>query len=224
MIGYLKLLLSTIMKSIFSSSVPIVTILSVLIITGLFSFYIHLIYRGVSHRSFYNKSFNICLSVMPSFLATIILCLQSNIVITLGTIGALAILRFRTAIKDPVDMLYLLWAVHIGITCGTQLYGVTILTSAFVTILLLILTNAHIGKKPMILVIRSSDPSREKDITDCIRKHTKSFRLKSRNVSGNTADYVIELSANDVSALNDSLSSLNLDKYSLIEYDSEDII
>lgn len=104
-------------------------ILSVLLIVLVLSCYEFWVYRLVSHRAFYNRSFNICISILPFFISTIILCLQSNIVITLGTIGALAILRFRTAVKNPVDMLYLLWSVHIGITCGCQLYEVAVLTS-----------------------------------------------------------------------------------------------
>ena len=224
MLHYLKLLLETILKSFFNSSVPIVTTLSVLIISEVLSLYIFFVYRVVSHRSFYNKSFNVCISVMPLFLATIILCLQSNIVITLGTIGALAILRFRTAIKDPVDMLYLLWYVHVGITCGTQLYSVAFLTSAFVTILMLILSNFRFGRNPMILVIRSADQSRESEILECIKGFTKSFRIKSRNFSRQSVDYVIELSIKDAGSLSQALSKLNLERYSLIEYDSEDII
>ncbi len=224
MLDYLKHLLEIYLNSLFDMSVPIIIILSVLLFTGLMSLYLHFVYRVVSHRSFYNKAFNICITVMPFFLSTIILCLQSNIVLTLGTIGALAILRFRTAIKDPVDMLYLLWAVHIGITCGTQLYAVTILTAAFVTLFLLLLNRLRIGKNPMILTIRSSDLHREEEIIQCISGFTKSYRIKSRTVSGQTADYVIELSAKDVTALNKGLLDLNLNKYSLIEYDNEDII
>ena len=113
-----------------------VTILSVLIVVLLLSIYEFLIYRFVSHRTFYNKSFNISLTIIPFFIATIILCLQSNLVITLGTIGALAIIRYRTVVKDPIDMVYILWAVHTGIICGCQLYEVAVLTSIFVCIII----------------------------------------------------------------------------------------
>ncbi len=206
------------------SGVAIVTILTVLIMTILLSLYEYAVYRNVSHRAFYNKMFNICITVMPSLIATIILCLQSNIVITLGTIGALAILRFRTAIKDPVDMLYLLWSVHIGITCGTQLYAVAILTSVAVTVLLLVLTNVQIGRKPYVLVIRSADLSHEKEILDAVRSVSKSSRIKSRNYTKNAVDYVIELSVKSPDALVEKLNNTNIEKFSVIEYDSEDII
>ena len=222
--SYIGLIFETILKAFTESGVALVTIITVLIMAVLLSLYLCFVYRNVSHRAFYNRTFNLCVTVMPALIATIILCLQSNIVITLGTIGALAIIRFRTAIKDPVDMLYLLWAVHIGITCGTQLYPVAVLTSAAVTILLLVFTNVQIGKKPYVAVIHAKDPAAEKEITDAIASLTKSWRVKSRTFTPVDVNYVIELSVKDPAALAQKLRELNLEKYSVIEYDSEDIV
>ena len=126
-------------------------ILSVLLMVLALSVYEFIVYRLVSHRNFYNRSFNISISVLPFFIATIILCLQSNLVITLGTIGALAIIRYRTAVKDPVDMIYILWSIHTGIICGCQLYEIAVLTSLVVTILLLAMEHLPFGRKPYIL-------------------------------------------------------------------------
>ena len=91
-------------------------LLSVLFVTGILALYEFIVYQIILHRSLYNRAFNISIAVLPFFIATIILCLQSNLVITLGTIGALAIIRFRTAVKDPVDLIFILWSIHIGIT------------------------------------------------------------------------------------------------------------
>ena len=222
--SYFSLIIETILKAFTESGVALVTIITVLLMAVLLSLYLCFVYRNVSHRAFYNRMFNICITVMSSMIATIILCLQSNIVITLGTIGALAILRFRTAIKDPVDMLYLLWSIHIGITCGTQLYAVAVLTSAVVTILLVVLTNVQIGKKPYVAVIHTADPSKEKELLDAVGSVTKSYRVKSRTFTPGDVNYVIELSVKDPSALSEKLNALNIDKYSVIEYDSEDIV
>ena len=121
-----------------NENITTTVILSVLLMILILSVYEFFVYRFISHRSFYNKSFNIAITILPFFIGTIILSLQSNLLITLGTIGALAIIRFRTAVKDPVDMLYLLWSVYIGIICGCQLYEVGVLTSLFVTVLLVL--------------------------------------------------------------------------------------
>ena len=120
----LQNILEQIAVSFKNDAVSTTTILSVQLMVLVLSIYEFLIYRLVSHRNFYNRSFNISISVLPFFIATIILCLQSNLVITLGTIGALAIIRYRTAVKDPVDMIYILWSIHTGIICGCQLYEI----------------------------------------------------------------------------------------------------
>lgn len=198
-------------------------IVSVLIAVLLLSIYEFIIYRVVSHRTFYNKSFNVCVAILPFFLSTIILSLQSNIVITLGTIGALAIIRFRTAVKDPVDMVYLLWSIHIGITCGCQLYEIAVLTSLAVTIFLIVLDHVSIGKKPFVLVFHC-DASEEEKILNTIKAQVKSSRIKSRNYTSKGMDYVVEFSTKTPQALTAKLRELNIEKFSIIEYDSEDVI
>ena len=146
-----------IINSYANESITTSTILSVLLMVAILAIYEFFVYRMVSHRSFYNKSFNITTAILPFFIATIILCLQSNLVITLGTIGALAIIRFRTSVKDPVDMLYLLWSVFIGIICGCQLFEVGVLTSVVVTIVLIALEHINIERKSFVLIVRISE-------------------------------------------------------------------
>lgn len=196
--------------------------LSVLFMVLLLCAYEFLVYRFVSHRAFYNRSYNICVAVMPFFIATIILCLQSNIVITLGTIGALAILRFRTAIKDPVDMLYLLWSVHTGIVCGCQLFKVGILTSVVVTVVLLVLENISFGRRPRILAARSAADG-EQAFLAAVAKCVKHYRVKSRNYSAQGIDFVVELTTDQTEPLAAALRELGVSRFSIIEYDSEDV-
>lgn len=198
-------------------------LVSVLLVVLVLALYEFVVYRVVSHRAFYNKSFNICIVVLPFFIATIVMCLQSNIVITLGTIGALAILRFRTAVKDPVDMLYLLWSVHIGIVCGCQLYETAVLTSLIVTIVLVLMNYVSIGRKPFVLVFQCA-PEKDLEILSNIKEVTSKFRIKSRNYTARGMNYVIEFSAKDPVALTERLKKLDIEKFSVIEYDSEDVI
>lgn len=198
-------------------------IMSVLFAVLLLSVYIFAVYRFVSHRAFYNKSFNISLAIIPFFISTIILCLQSNIVITLGTIGALAIIRFRTAIKDPVDMVYILWAIHIGITCGCQLYEVAVLTSLVVTIVLFVLENFGMGRKPLVMIIHC-DETQEELVIDVIEKQTKKYRVKSRNYSAKGLDLIVEISTKNQSVIAAELKEISVEKFSIIEYDCDDVI
>lgn len=196
---------------------------SVLVMTLLLGMYEFAVYRLVSHRAFYNRSFNVCITILPLFISTIILCLQSNIVITLGTIGALAILRFRTAVKDPVDMLYLLWSVHIGITCGCQLYETAVLTSIVVTMMLIGLEHIPSCRKPLILVLHCV-PEEEAAILDIIHKCTRKYRVKSRSFTARGLDLVIELSVKNVEKFSENIREANVEKFSILEYDSDDVL
>lgn len=210
---------NTYKNPIISTSV-ITSVLLMALLIGLYEF---TVYRLVSHRAFYNRSFNICTAVLPLFISTIILCLQSNIVITLGTIGALAILRFRTAVKDPVDMLYLLWSVHIGITCGCQLYEIAVLTSLIVTILLICLEHISFGKKPLVLVLHCA-PDKEPAILDTVKKYARRYRIKSRNYTSRGLDLVIELSVKNIETLSENIREANAETFSIIDYDSDDVL
>jgi uncharacterized membrane protein YhiD involved in acid resistance len=216
--------LENLMSTYSSESITTTTIVTMLLMVGFLAVYEFLVYRFVSHRSFYNKAFNITVAVLPFFIAAIILCLQSNVVITLGTIGALAIIRFRTAVKDPVDMMYLLWSVFIGIICGCQLYEVGILTSIVVTLVLLLLENVAFGHKPYVLILHS-----EKDIEEELIKLFDAkkicHRFKSRNFTSKGFDYAVEFTYKDIKVLNQELSkNERVSKYSIIEYDADDIV
>ena len=217
-------ILENLMSTYSSEGITTTTIITMLVMVLFLAGYEFLVYRFVSHRSFYNKSFNIAVSVLPFFISAIILCLQSNVVITLGTIGALAIIRFRTAVKDPVDMLYLLWSVFIGIICGCQLYEVGILTSIVVTLVLLLFENIAFGRKPYVLIIHS-DKDVEDDLTKLFTSKKISNRFKSRNFTSKGFDYAIEFTYKDVKELNQELSkNERISKYSIIEYDADDIV
>ncbi|MBQ7261094.1 MAG: DUF4956 domain-containing protein [Lachnospiraceae bacterium] len=206
-----------------TTSVTTSVILSVLLFSILLSAYEFAVYRLVSHRAFYNRSFNISITVMPIFIATIILCLQSSIVITLGTIGALAIIRYRTAVKDPVDMIYLLWSIHTGIVCGCQLYMVGLLTSIAATLVLIALENLRINKKPLILVFESL-PEKEQDILDLLRSVYKKVEVKSRNFSNGTIRYTTEVSGASSDILTKQLEDAGAVSFSLISYDEDSIM
>ena len=207
-----------------NESITTTTIISVLVMVLFLAVYEFFVYRFVSHRSFYNKSFNITIAVLPFFISTIILCLQSNIIITLGTIGALAIIRFRTAVKDPVDMLYLLWSVYVGIICGCQLFEVGVLTSLIVTVVLVVLDHINFGRKPFVLILHSNEDV-ESELKNLFATKKISNKFKSRNYTNKGYDYAIEFTTKDIEGLKKELSNNEkVSKYSIIEYDADDIV
>ncbi len=190
-----------------SISLDINVILSVLFFTLILSLYEFVIYRYISKRTVYNKELNISIITLPFFISTIILALQSNLVITLGTIGALAIIRYRTAIKDPINMTYILWAVHTGIVCGCQLYELGLITSLFASIVIYVLEKIKSKDNQSILCIKSSS-NIEEDIIKVLKDNVKNFDIKTRSFANNNFDYVVFIRIFEPSTIIDKLTSL----------------
>ncbi len=223
--GLIQAITNQLFNSFQNNEITTSMLLSVLLVTGLLALYEFIVYQIVLHRSLYNKAFNISIAVLPFFISTIILCLQSNLVITLGTIGALAIIRFRTAVKDPVDLIFILWSIHIGITCGCQLHEIAIVTSLAVTIVLVILNHINRRMKSHILVIHCKSADQEAEFISIIKDNTSKYRIKSRNYTKKGMDYVFEIVAKNVGVLVSAMeNNSNIENFSLMEYDSDDIL
>ena len=223
--GLIQAVINHIVASFQNQEITTSMLLAVFVVVTMLSIYEFIVYQVILRRSLYNKAFNISIAVLPYFIATIILCLQSNLVITLGTIGALAIIRFRTAVKDPVDLIFILWAIHIGITCGCQLYEMAIVTSLVVTAVLVVLNRMNVGTKSHILVIHCPSTENEKVIVDLLSKYTKKFRVKSRNYTEKGMDFIFEIIAKTPSVLAEEMEKETaIERFSLMEYDSDDIL
>ena len=197
-------------------------IAATLIVTALLALYIFAIYRLVTRKVFYSKNFNISLAVMSLITSAIILAMQSNLVISLGLVGALSIVRFRTAIKDPMDLAFLFWSISIGIICGAGLYEIALVTSVGVTVFILVLDMLPVGKAPMMLVVNSSEMNGEKAVLDVVGKYARYYKVKSRNLSKGRLDLVIELKVKEESALVSEVAALDgMLSASMISHDGE---
>ena len=197
-------------------------IAATLIVTALLALYIFAIYRLVTRKVFYSKNFNISLAVMSLITAAIILAMQSNLVISLGMVGALSIVRFRTAIKDPMDLAFLFWSISIGIICGAGLYEIALVTSVGVTVFILVLDMLPVGKAPMMLVVNSSEMNGEKAVLDVVGKYARYYKVKSRNLSKGRLDLVIELKVKEESAVVSEVAALDgMISASMISHDGE---
>ena len=197
-------------------------IAATLFVTALLALYIFEIYRLLTRKVFYSKNFNIALAALSLITAAIILAMQSNLVISLGMVGALSIVRFRTAIKDPMDLVFLFWSISIGIICGAGLYEVALVTSVAVTVFILVLDMIPVSRAPMMLVVNSSKMDDEQTVLDVVGKYAKSYKVKSRNLSKGRLDMVVELRVKDESGLVSEVAALDgMIGASLIAHDGE---
>jgi uncharacterized membrane protein YhiD involved in acid resistance len=197
-------------------------IAATLFVTAILALYIFAIYRLVTRKVFYSKNFNISLVAMALITAAIILAMQSNLVISLGMVGALSIVRFRTAIKDPMDLVFLFWSISIGIICGAGLYEIALVTSVALTVFILVLDMLPVVKAPMMLVVNSSVMEGENAVLEVVKKYTRSYKVKSRNLSKGRLDLVLELRVKDESGLVSEVAAMEgMISASLIAHDGE---
>ena len=127
---------NSILETLENNTLSTASICITLGIAILFCIYIYAVYYLSQKKGFYNKQFNIVLGVLPIITAGIILAMQSNLIISLGMVGALSIVRFRTAVKEPRDIAFLFWAVSIGLACGAEFYLAGALGSVLIAIVL----------------------------------------------------------------------------------------
>lgn len=160
---------------------------------------------------------------MALITASIILAIQSSVVISLGMVGALSIIRFRTAIKDPMDLVFLFWSTGVGIICGAGLVEIAIVASLFVTVLIFLLNKIPIAKAPKILVINSMDSEEiDNKIESIIAKYSKDFTEKTRCFAEGKLDLVYEMRIKDGCQLVRELNKLDGITYvSLLSHDGE---
>lgn len=198
------------------------SVFSVALVTFLISAYIFVTYRFVNKKSFYNKNFNISLLALGIITSAIILTIQSNIVVSLGMVGALSIVRFRTAIKDPMDLVFLFWSISVGIMCGASCFGIAVVYSIIVTIGILVAEWLPIAKAPQILLVNSSSYSNEKLILEVVKKHCSLYKVRARNLTKEHLDMAIEIKVKDEYALVNTLIELeDVTSASLVSHEGE---
>lgn len=159
----------------------------------LIAVYIFFIYRVMTRKAFYNKSFNISLVALALITTAIILSIQSSVVISLGMVGALSIVRFRTAVKEPMDLVFLFWSISIGIICGAGLFEIAIFASLLITAVIIALDRFPSVKAPMILVVDSADLDGEEQIMEIVEKYSTHSKVKARNMEAENLNIVMEV-------------------------------
>lgn len=175
------------------SEITLTTIIVAMAVAVALALYIFFTYRVVTRKTFYSKNFNISLSVITVITAGLILTMQSSVVLSLGMVGALSIIRFRTAVKDPMDLAFLFWSISVGIICGAGLAQIAVILSIVVTLGILVLNQLPVAKAPMLLVINGSNFLAESAVSTQVAQFDKHFHIKSRNRTATTLDMVIEL-------------------------------
>ncbi len=172
------------------TTTAIVVAFAVAILLGMF---VYTVYRLSNRGGFYNRNFNKTLAILPLITTGIVLAMQSNLVISLGMVGALSIVRFRNAVKEPADLMFLFWSISIGIIVGAGLYELVVLLCLFITLLIFGLDLIPTFRAPCVLVVSGNAENVEEALVKTVKEFSPRAKIRSRNISKNGTEWIFEL-------------------------------
>lgn len=193
-----------------------------ILFTTAIGLFIYLVYRMVNRNAIQSRNFSLSLVALAIITSAIILTIQSNIVISLGMVGALSIVRFRTAIKDPMDLVFLFWSISVGIICGAGFAMIAVITSIAITIVIIVFSILPGTRGSMVLVVNSPGYDCEPRVLSIVKKNTRAHKVRARNITDDNLNLAIEVRTNHPTELIAALmESKAVKSVSLLEHDGE---
>ena len=213
---------NSVLEKLQSGDISTLTIVLTLLASIGFGLFIYLVYRLNTRSGFYNRSFNRSLAILPVITSAIMIAMGSNLTISLGMVGALSIVRFRNAVKDPADLTYLFWSISIGIVTGAGLFELALILSLLVALLVSLLDLIPSFRAPCLLVVSSDSIECEKEFIDKVKGFAKSYKVRSRTINKNGVEWIIELQVKNEAELVNEISKINgIDSVHLMTHDGD---
>ena len=197
-----------------------VTTMLLSFILGLFIFYIYKkTYAGVM----YSQAFGITLIALTMITSMLILAVTSNIVLSLGMVGALSIVRFRTAIKEPSDIAFLFWSIASGIIFAAGFFTLAVIGAVVIGIMLLVFSQYKSFEQPYIFIVHCDSKATEKKVRDYVEPKAKKLALKSKTITKDAIElnYEIRLKEDDTSFINDLYDLEGVNYTVLVSYNGD---
>lgn len=194
--------------------------LAAALLVGLFIF---LIYKKTLTGVLYSEGFALTLVGLSLVTTLVIMAVTSNVVLSLGMVGALSIVRFRTAIKEPVEIVFLFWALAVGIVIGAGMIPLAIIGSALIGVILLLFANRKVHSNPYILVLNCQNEETEKRVFDVLAKAVKYYTVKSKTVDASGIELTAELRTKDAATdfVNEIAGLTGVKHATLVSYNGE---
>jgi hypothetical protein len=155
--------------------------------------FIYFVYKRTYMGVLYQKSFSVSLILLSVVTTLIIMTISGNLVLSLGMVGALSIVRFRTPIKDSMDLVFLFWAISMGIANGVGYYGISVVGSVLIGLILFFMTRQEEVDHPYLLVMHIPLDVDESEVTAVIKKSVLKYQLKSKAVSDDGYELTLEV-------------------------------
>lgn len=168
--------------------------MSFAVIVGLFIFWV---YKKTFTGILYSSGFALTLIGLTLVTTLVIIAVTSNVVLSLGMVGALSIVRFRTAIKEPMEIVFLFWSIAVGIVIGAGMIPLAVLGSVIIGIILLIFANRKNVENAYILVLNCENEEAENTAAELLKNTVKKYRIKSKTVNADGIELTTELKIKD---------------------------
>jgi len=205
-----------------TTSVSLIDAVIGLVVAFFVGLFIYLVYKKTFSGVIYSHTFNISLIVMCMATALIIMGISSNVLLSLGMVGALSIVRFRTPLKDPMDLVYLFWAIASGILCGAGFIPLVIIGAILIGIVLVFFVNRITIENPYLLIAKYSNPEVESTVKELLSKGVRKHMLKSKSVmAGNDFEvtYEVRLKNGEGELLHQILKTPGVKSAVMVSYD-----
>lgn len=190
-------------KSSFLDTMTTFSILDLIIGLGLafvIGLFIFLVYKKTFRGILYSSSFGVSLLAMTMITTLTIMAISTNVVLSLGMVGALSIVRFRTAVKEPIDIAFLFWAISAGIVLGAGLIPLAVIGTVFIGIILLFFVNKKSSDHPYLLIMNCENDESERSAVAYLNNQVKKHMVKSKTVTaGNGIELTLEVRLNGIS-------------------------
>ena len=192
---------SDIFKSSFLESVTEFSALDTVIglvfalVVGLFIF---LVYKKTFSGIMYSTGFAMSLVGLSLVTTLVIMAVTSNVVLSLGMVGALSIVRFRSAIKEPMEIVFLFWALAAGIVIGAGMIPLAVIGSVVIGVILILFSSSKFHKTPYILIVECDDEKAEENALNIIGKSVDKYVVKSKSVNASGIELTAEIRVKDV--------------------------
>ncbi len=194
--------------------------LGVALVIGLFIF---LIYKKTLTGVLYSDGFALTLVGLSLVTTLVIMAVTSNVVLSLGMVGALSIVRFRTAIKEPVEIVFLFWALAVGIVIGAGMIPLAVIGSAIIGVILLLFGNRKVRENPYILVVSCQNEQAEAIVHQALAETTRHYNVKSKTVTAAGIELTAELRTKNASTsfVNSLLTIPGVKNATLVSYNGD---
>ncbi|GAB6189405.1 DUF4956 domain-containing protein [Marinitoga arctica] len=204
----------------FKTNIPLSQILFSLILSFFEGLIIYIVYKKTYQGVVYVKSFNVSLVILTLITSMIISAISSNFVLSFGMVGALSIVRFRTAIKDPLDTVYMFWAISIGLVNGGGFYLLGFIGTIFISIIILFLIKFHRFSTPYLLIISFNNIENEEKIDNFIKSNFSKYKVRSKIIN-DIIEITYEIKLKDSKIINDLKEIAEIEKITLISYSGD---